>query len=89
MDNHYNMISRVLGWSAKPDKILPHENQAKREVDRDTGKTRSVRARDVLQKDDYMRLASENAFDLLFYYVVKRLVLERMNCATAADKGYS
>lgn len=87
---HFDMINKVLGWTVPPTKTLPHAKQAARIADAVTGNTKSVRARDVLSDEDYMRLATDNAFDLLMYAVVRRLVLERMNCTaprSAAVEG--
>lgn len=81
---HFNMITKTLAWTVKPKKTLPHAQQAHREIDNGTGMTKSVRAKDALLQEDYMRLASENVFDVLFYAIVRRLVLERMTCSAPA-----
>lgn len=80
IDSHFDMIHKVLGWTVPPTKTLPHASQADRKEDAATGKTASVRAKDALNHNDYMRLAMENVFDLLMYAVVRRMVLERMTC---------
>ena len=81
---HFNMITKTLAWTVKPKKTMPHAQQAHREIDNGTGMTKSVRAKDALLQEDYMRLASDNVFDVLFYAIVRRLVLERMKCSAPA-----
>ena len=59
-----------------PRKVLPHEVQAKRGKDK-----KSLSAEEALSSEDYAFLLEDNALDLLFYHISKRISLERM-CGT-------
>lgn len=68
-------IARVLGWTAPPRQVLPHEAQAKRE------ERRSKRARELLDAKVYAHTREDNVLDHLFYHVGRRIFLERYACA--------
>ncbi len=64
-----------LGWrNALPRQVLPHESQALR-----TDK-HSKKAKNVLSSQDLIAVQKDNVFDMLFYEITKRIVLERIHC---------
>jgi len=76
LDHSQSLLESGLGWTVAPQKVLPHEVQAKR-----TEKDKLARpALRLLSKEDYSQLADENALDLLFFTIAKRIFLERLQC---------
>ncbi len=64
----------VMDWHKSPKQVLPHESQATR------ADKHSLKAQDVMQPADLLFIRKENVFDLLFFEVTKRIVLERLHC---------
>lgn len=54
--------------------MLPHENQAKREV------KKSISAKEALPSGVWSEILSANVFDLLLFHWAKRMYLERSAC---------
>lgn len=69
------LLSRVLNWTSPPKKVLPHEVQFKRDVNKT-----SALAKDILPAAEYEFLASDNALDLLFFQCVQVVYMERFRC---------
>jgi hypothetical protein len=74
-------LDRVLGWTAPPTKVRPHDGQApNRESAQVDAAIRSSSSKKVLPHADYLFIAEDNALDMLFYHVVLRMFLERSAC---------
>jgi hypothetical protein len=71
-----SLIQNVLGWKTPPRQVLPHEVQAIR------SEKKSILAKEAIPKDDYNIMLEENAFDLLFFHICKRIYLERLICSS-------
>ena len=65
-------VEELLDWREAPRQVLPHENQSKR-----SNKT-SRKAKDTLPPLTYDHLVKDNIFDILFFAISKRILLERM-----------
>lgn len=70
-------IARVLGWTAPPRQVLPHEAQAQRK------EKASKSARALLDAKVFAATREDNVLDHLFYHVGRRIFLERYACARA------
>ena len=68
-------IARVLGWTAPPRQVLPHESQAKR------AEKASKSARALLDPKVFAATREDNVLDHLFYHVGRRVFLARYACA--------
>lgn len=73
-DVSHQIIDRILGWPVPPKQVLPHEVQAIRDV------KKSVSVQDRLTPSEYITIAKENAIDLLFFDIAKRMFIERTIC---------
>lgn len=74
MDASVIMIQKILKWKTPPRQVLPHEVQAVRK------NKKSLPAKDIMSESDYNVLITENIFDLLFFYIAKRIYVERFLC---------
>lgn len=75
------LLERVLGWRKPPIRVRPHDKQApKREEDAMQIPLGGSSASHKIPHDDYIEIATDNALDMLFYKVIRRIYLERYAC---------
>ncbi len=74
LDTSGTLLQRVLNWKIPPRQVLPHEVQA---VRKDKVSRPSI---ELLSREDYHYLITDNIFDLLFFQITKRIYLERLFC---------
>jgi hypothetical protein len=74
LDSSAPFIEATLGWKVPPKQVLPHEVQAKR------NDKKSKASREMLGRDEYTYLLTENVMDLLLFEITKRIYLERVAC---------
>jgi hypothetical protein len=68
------ILERTLHWKSPPKQVLPHEVQAVR------ADKRLKSAKDILPPHDYEAIIAENALDVLFFHITKRIYMERVLC---------
>jgi hypothetical protein len=69
------VLSKSFNWTVPPKKVLPLEDQHKR----DANKT-SFLAKDVLPPEEYQYFSIDNALDILFFQCVQVVYMERLKC---------
>ena len=73
-DSVNTVLQKTLGWTSPPRQVLPHEVQARRQ------NKKSLTAKEILSPQEYNIMIEENIFDLLFFYIAKRIYVERYFC---------
>jgi uncharacterized protein YgiM (DUF1202 family) len=68
------LIEDKLGWAKPVEQVLPQQAVVKRED------TRSATVWESVSYHEYMEVARENVFDILFFEIAKRIFLERVIC---------
>lgn len=68
------LIEDKLGWKQPVQQVLPQQAVFRR-VD-----NRSITIWEGVKYQDYVEVARENVFDLLFFEIAKRIFLERVIC---------
>ena len=76
----HSVLRDMLGWSAPPKKVRPHEGQAPKRESTNNGTLAVSSSRALLPEAEYFQVAEDNALDMLLYRVVQRMVLERHAC---------
>jgi hypothetical protein len=68
-------VESSVGWkNSLPRQVLPHESQAIR------ADKHSKKASQVIPPQDLITVQKENVFDMLFFEITRRIVLERIHC---------
>ncbi|CAN0381198.1 unnamed protein product [Ectocarpus sp. 12 AP-2014] len=80
VDDEMWALEEALGWTQARKQVLPHENQAKREV------KKSISAKKALPSGVWSEILSANVFDLLLFHWAKRMYLERRACRSFDDE---
>ncbi|CAM9726146.1 unnamed protein product [Ectocarpus sp. 12 AP-2014] len=81
VDDEMWALEEALGWTQARKQVLPHENQAKREV------KKSISAKEALPSGVWSEILSANVFDLLLFHWAKRMYLERSACRTFDEEA--
>lgn len=74
LDSSSKLIKNELNWNIPIKQVLPHEIQSIRNI------KKSIKPVDILPKEDYNFILMDNIYDLLFFYIGKRIYLERLSC---------
>lgn len=77
IDSSSALLKDALDWEIPPIIVLPHEMQALRYGK--AGQKDSLSAKIFLSTDEYKYLVQDNILDILFFYVTKRIYLERLH----------